>query len=285
MGYNTCWIQKIAVPAKGNYAKAYVGAKLGRMKSNAVPGRPPWEKKALPGEINIAVASSPTWSRKNFYTLTNTDDIPLEPDFDNAVENSGESQWFWKEVPLDQIKFGGDNYIALWSPTEDFTAVSSAPILAAAWGNKEANSWLVNDVKGAPPKPEKAFETVLTVFEPAIALKLIPQAPDNLSPPKVRVNYFVDGKARGKFPAPKVVQCSVEGSSIERAWAEISMEGGKEGSWKKYGRPDWAAPYAFSLKFEEISLGAKGTLVRVAAADAFENVGYSPSINLFERKP
>ncbi len=286
VGYNTCWMQKIQVPENAGIARVFVGAKLGRMKGAAIPGRPPWEKVPLPGEIYVAVSSSPTWTRKQGVLLTKTEDIPLDPDFENAVENTGEARWFWREIPLNQIRFGGDNYIALWSPTPYFTSVASAPILAAGWGDKEANSWLANDVKGGPPSnPEKALATPLTVFEPAIALKLIPKTPEAgtpVSPPKVKIARVLRGKARGKYPAPAVLQCSVQGESIERAWVEISTDAA---TWRRLGRATYSAPFALSIRMEEVPLGRQGkTWARAAAADAFENVGASEPINLFERK-
>ncbi len=283
VGYNTCWMQKITVPEKANIARAFVGAKLGRMKNASVPGRPPWEKEALPGEIFVALSSSPSWPRKQALLLTKTDDIPFEPDFENAIENAGSAQWFWREIPVSQIRFGGDNYIALWSPTPYFTSVASAPILAAGWGDKEANSWLSSDVKGNPPSnPEKALATPLTVFEPAIALKLIPKLPDNAAPPKVKITRILRGKARGKYPAPIVLQCSVKGDSIERAWVEISTDAA---TWRRFGKPVYSAPFTLSVRMEDVPMGRQGkTWVRAAAADAFENAGASEPVNLFERK-
>ncbi len=231
----------------------------------------------------MAVSSSPSWTRKQSYLLTTTQDIPFEPDDLNAVEGVGESQWFWREVPVQQINFGGDNYIALWSPTRYFTSVASAPILAAGWGDKEANSWLSNDTKGGPPsKPEKALATPLTVFEPAIALKLIPKLPESAKPPAVNVARVLNGKARGKYPAPKILQCSVLGESIERAWVEVSTD---SVTWKKFGRTVFKAPFVFSIRMEEVPMGFQGkTWARASAADGFENVGHSAAVNLFERK-
>src|SRR4051812_24400091 len=37
VGYNTCWIKKLPAIPLGHYARAYIGAKLGRMKLNSNP--------------------------------------------------------------------------------------------------------------------------------------------------------------------------------------------------------------------------------------------------------
>src|SRR5206468_924344 len=85
VGYNTCWIQQLPVP-KGAYRRAFIGARLGRMKSQPEPGKPSWEKKALPGEIYMAIASTPAWTREQSHFLVDGRDIPLEPDPENAIE-------------------------------------------------------------------------------------------------------------------------------------------------------------------------------------------------------
>ena len=162
------------------------------------------------------------------------------------------------------------------------TSVSSAPILAAAWGNKEVNSWVSHEIKGVPPQdPAKALSTPITIFEPAIALKLVPKRTEELKP-QVKIVRVEDGEARGKTPAPKVVWGSVSGESVDRAWVEISTDNKK---WNRYVQPAWKAPFCFTIKTEEIPIGPDGkTWVRLGSADAFENVGVSEPVNLFERR-
>lgn len=279
VGYNTCWIQKLSVP-KGPYRRAFVGARLGRMKSAPEPGRAPWEKKALPGEVYMAVASTPAWNREQSYFLTASADLPLEPDPENAIEGTGESRWFWKEIPVKALRPGSDAYLALWSPTPAFNAAANAPILAAGWGTKEVDSWMNTGIRGVPPSdPAKALATPLQVFEPAIALKLIPEgAPQD--PPKLRITRVEDGKPRGREPAPKVVWAQASGDSIERAWVEISSD---SKNWSRQGTFVWSAPYCFTLKTQDLPIGPDGkTWVRAAAADAFENVGFSTPVDIFE---
>src|SRR3990167_3494664 len=92
VGYNTCWVQKLAVPP-GKYAKAFVGARLGRMKNYQPEGKAPWQKKAYEGEIYMGISSTASWNRAQSFYLAPTSDIPLEPDAENAVEGTGESRW------------------------------------------------------------------------------------------------------------------------------------------------------------------------------------------------
>jgi hypothetical protein len=281
VGFNNCWMQKLPAPPEGNYKKAFVGARLGRMKNHTPPGKQPWEKEAFAGDIYIAVSDTPSWKRNDSFFLTTTKDIPFEPDPLNAVESTGDSRWFWVEVPVQKLNMKGDNFIAIWSPTPALTSVSSAPILAAGWGNKDANSWVSQEVKGMPPSsPSKALSTPITVFEPALALKLIPDNPAH-SAPKVSITQIAERKARGKMPAPKAVWSEVEGQSVERAWIELSTDNAK---WNRYGKYVWNAPFVFSIKSEEIPIGPGGkTWVRVGAADTFEAISFSDPIDIFQQ--
>ena len=61
VGFNNGWIKKLPPVPKGNYARAYLGAKLGRMKSLPPTGKPP-EFNPIPGEIWIGVSSTSSWS-------------------------------------------------------------------------------------------------------------------------------------------------------------------------------------------------------------------------------
>src|SRR5207302_1088162 len=110
-----------------------------------------------------------------------------------------------------------DNYVALWSPTPALVSVSSAPVLAAAWGGKEINTWLAKDIKGEPPAtPKTALATPLSYFQPALALKLIPAGTPA---------HFIQARAvswqNGSPDHPKpVITASAQGESIERVWLE-----------------------------------------------------------------
>ena len=73
------------------------------MKTLPPVGRPP-EFNPVPGDIWIAVSSTPSWKAAQRFKLTTTEDIPLDGSSEYAVENVGESQWFWAEVPLAAVK-------------------------------------------------------------------------------------------------------------------------------------------------------------------------------------
>jgi len=267
VGYNNGWIKKLPAIPKGNFAHVYVGAKLGRMKTLPPVGRPP-DFTPVPGEIWIALASTPSWNSKQHWKLATTDDIPLDGSPEYAMENIGESEWLWTEVPLDAINFSGDNYLALWSPTPELVSVSSAPVLAAAWGGKEVNTWLAKEIRGEPPKDAKAaLATGISYFQPALALKLIPAG--NPHPMRVRILSWQNGTPDH---LKAVVTGSVDGESVERVWIEFnaSVRHGDvvKGHWTQVGRSLWKAPYTFSLDQGRLPKGK--ILLRMAAANIWE---------------
>ena len=287
VGYNNGWIKKLPAIQKGNYARAYIGAKLGRMKTLPPVGRPP-EFKAVPGEIWIAVASTPSWKAGQRYRLTTTQDIPLDGNAEYALDNIGESEWFWTEVPLDAVNFSGDNYLALWSSTPELVSVSSAPVLAAAWGGKDVNTWLAKEIRGEPPKDAKAaLTTGLAYFQPALALKLIPAEGEarqgrpagNPHPLKIRILSWQNGTADHLKP---VVTGSVVGESVERVWIEYSDAARRgnavKGRWTQIGRSLWKPPYSFSL--DQGSLPKGKILLRMAAADIWEENAASDPLEI-----
>ena len=182
IGYNVGWIERINISSSTYHDivinKVYIGAKLGRAKTRQKEKRPVWEKESIPGDIYIAVSSSPSWMSDQRYFLVSTEDLPLESDFENALEGVGESRWFWKQVPLEQINFNGPNYIILWSPTNYMVSRDTAPILCGGWGTRdnELNTWINNEIQGCPPiDPSQSLKTPISVFEPAIAIKLVPE--------------------------------------------------------------------------------------------------------------
>jgi len=94
-GFNVCWMKELPIPAAGDYIRAFVGAKLGRMKTRPIAGKPVWEREPIPGSLYISVNSTPSWKQSNSYFLVDARDIPLEGDAENALEGVGESRWFW----------------------------------------------------------------------------------------------------------------------------------------------------------------------------------------------
>ncbi|MBI1979746.1 MAG: hypothetical protein HYS58_03175, partial [Elusimicrobia bacterium] len=270
--------------AQGNYKRAFLGAKLGRMKNFQIDGKQPWRRKPIPGEIYVSISSTFSWNNSPTYPLVSTLDIPLESSTQSAVSEVGESQWFWKEIPLSQIQFNAENYVAVWSPTGSLDSAQKAPILAGGWGTREVDSWVCTEPKILTPPacPLCSLKSLkpVTAMEPAIALKLVPEQKESDNP-RVSILNVEEGKRFESAVPYKILWCSVQGESVERAWIEVSTD---SSHWNKHGRFLWKAPYSFSISLDEFPIGPDGkSWVRARAADSAENVGSSPAINLFER--
>ncbi|MFA5857687.1 MAG: hypothetical protein WC955_01320 [Elusimicrobiota bacterium] len=275
VGYNSCWISKLPVLPQRKFAKAFIGVKLGRMKTLGVIGTPTWVRKSIPGEIWVAVSSTHAWDRSNSYLLTTTEDIPWEGDPQNALEGVGEAQWFWVEVPIEKISFPEHNYIAVWSPTKELEDITKAPVIAAGWGSRVVNTWLNTGIKGVPPaEPGTALEKPVTVFEPAIAIKLIPE---NVYSLEVSI---VGTERHTTLPAAQVVTLSVRGSNVVSAWLEVSNNNGS--SWNRCTTVCYKPPYIFTLPVNDLPMGT--LKLRGGARDIFENYGYSPVLELSATK-
>lgn len=276
VGYNQCWIEKLKITlTKEDFSKAFIGAKLGRMKSQQKPKKPSWIREAFPGEVYIAVSSTPYWKPNSYRLLTKTHDIPLQYDYENAIEEVGEARWFWTEVPIDNLNFNGDNYVILWSPNEYITSVASAPILAAAWGDREVDSWLNTDINGWPHTLKSdVLKTPITIFEPAIAIKLVPV--NSHQEINVRLSSVKELPQRRGV---KVIHASISGDEIERAYLEVSNDGRK---WEKVSRTLYAPPYIFTLDPENLPYGR--IFVRITAVDVWENSNSSKPIEMMVTK-
>jgi len=277
VGWNNGWVKRLPPIPSGRYARAYIGAKLGRMKTLPPEGRPP-KFNPISGEIWMAIASTPSWSADQKMRLTSTEDIPLESSAEYALENTGEAEWFWTEIPLANVTMTGDNYLAIWSTSTALVSVSSAPVLAAGWGGKEINAWVAKDLKGEPPANSRgALSTPVSYFQPALALKLIPVGDSH--PMQVRILSWHNGTADHLRP---ILFSSVKGESIERVWIECSehVRHGDvvQGQWKQVGRSLWKAPYVFSLNQEQLSHGR--IYIRVAATNIWEEKATSDPIEI-----
>lgn len=274
VGYNVCWIKKLPAPQKLDYIKAFVGAKIGRAKTESVAGSPLWDKKPIKGDIYISLASTPAWRDNQKYLLAATDDIPLEGDFENALEGVGEARWFWTEVPLDGVNFEGPNFIALWSPTQYFVTRDTAPILCGGWGvrNAEATTWLNDEITGSAPSDiNKSLKTPISVFEPAIALKLVRR--ESIQQITIVIADIYEDKSEKHN---KIISASIEGSQIERSWIEVTPI--NKNAWKKLGRFLYNPPYIFTIVPAELPEGK--IYVRVACEDIWSNTGYSRPVEM-----
>jgi len=285
VGYNRVWIEKIFIPENfSDYKKIFIGAKLGRMKSRQVyiNGKAALDKEAIPGDIFMAVSSTPSWKKSSWGFLTPTNDIPFEGDNELAIEQVGESRWFWTEVRSDEINFGGENYIALWSTSAYLTDSSNSPIIAAAWGGKDANSFINDEIKGNPPLSYSTttLKSPITVFEPAIAIKFVPELSQNIT---VGLMGITEGE---KVTEKKVIYASVLGNEIQKVWLEISQD---NKIWKRHNLISYTSPYMFSLNPKKLSVdigyenkkrAASAIFIRICATDIWENTGKSPSVKI-----
>jgi hypothetical protein len=271
VGFNVCWMEQLPSPPPGDYSRAFIGVKLGRMKTYTPSGKPSWEKEPIPGSIYVAVASTSAWKSSQKHLLTDTRDIPLEGDQTNALEGVGESCWFWTEVPLSEINYTGPNFVALWSPTEYLINASSSPIIAGGWGSQKVNSWMNSDVKGyAPLTPSTALKTPITMFEPAIALKLIPAGSEQ------NITVTIDSIKDGRYQTPqKTVTAAVSGDGIEKAWLELSSDGV---TWEKHGRCVYQPPFMFTLKPLRVAPGS--WKMRCSASDVWGNAASSEPVEI-----
>jgi len=269
VGYNTCWIVLLPPLPAGKFERAYLGAKLGRMKTQAAPGRPSWERQAIPGRVEIAVNAEAVWPQSRRFHLAETSAIPLEGDPENAVDGVGEARWFWVEVPLRLLSRDRNNYIALFSPSENLRDARSAPILAAAWGDTRQNTWLNSSVKGAPPSNAvDSLKTAVTYFDPAVALKLVKEVGAEIEvtllgpvPKSVTDTFVLSAAVTGRDIASASVECSTD----EKKWITVATL--------------WNAPYSFTLKASALPRGA--VFLRVAAKDTAENKHASDAVNVF----
>jgi hypothetical protein len=267
IGYNVCWMEALPAAPVSVYRKAYIGVKIGRAKTHAVAGKPQWEKEPIPGSIYVSLSSTPAWKGDAKYFLADSRELPVEADPENAQTGVGEARWFWAEVPVTAVSTTTLNYVAVFSPSEYFVSTASAPIIAAGWGSQKVNTWMNTDVRGyAPMRAADSLKTPITVFEPAIAIKLVPALGTEKNI-KVLIDHIAEGRAK---TADKVFVADIAGDAIERVWLETSVDGKH---WEKQGRPVYSAPYMLTLRSGLLPDGK--IMVRVAASDVWENTGYS----------
>lgn len=266
IGFNNAWIVKLPPAPAGEFAHAYIGAKLGRAKTRPIRGKP-WLRETIPGKVYAGISASPAWSSEQSFFLAETRDIPAEADPQASVDGVGAGEWFWAEVPLSQVSLTGPNYLIVWSPTNYFTKASSAPILAATdlkADGGETRAWLNRSVQGVPPRSRGAsLETPLNTLAPAIAIKLVPPGPDE---PAVSVADFAVARA-GKSV---VVRFSAAGEDVAEGWVEESRD---QLEWQRVSRIQRRPPFMFSLPPDKAP--APGSFLRGAARDISGAVGVS----------
>jgi len=265
VGYNNCWIVKLPPVPTGNYAKAFVGAKLGRTKIMSWPAS--WDTTPIPGKIYMAVNQAPTFNSDHTYFLVDAADLPREPLPNDSLDGVDSAHWVWAEIPLSRVSAEKPNYLALWSSSRYFTAASSAPIISAAVSDStEENVWLNRSIKGNPPSGEGVLETPISGLKPAIAIKLVPNND---------YKVFIKGFSAELDPENITVSFTAIGEDIRAAWLEISYD---KFDWQRVTRYMFKAPYFWTFGRGEIS--NEMFYLRAAAVDNLENTGYSKEITV-----
>lgn len=269
VGFDTAWVVQLPPAPAGKWKRAFLGAKLGRAKMERVPGRPPWEKRRIKGEIDVAVAGEPLWPHSRRFPLARVEDIPLEADPDNATDGVGEARWFWVEVPVKHVSLDGPNFVALFSPSASLEGADRAPVLAAGprpGKDKSVNAWMSAGRRGQPPLgTAEVFKTAVNTYAPAVALKLVP-ANDHA----VEVSLAEAPEEGWVATTPFLLSASVSGTDVSRAWVEVSTD---TKVWTPAAAPVYTPPFAFTLKPAALPPGE--TWLRISAVDAWENADVS----------
>ncbi|HVC09668.1 MAG TPA: hypothetical protein VNH15_07000 [Elusimicrobiota bacterium] len=267
VGFNNAWIVKLPTAPAGQFSRAFVGAKLGRAKTQPDPDAP-WRRDVVDGQIYMAISPAPAFSPEQSYFLAQTEDIPREADPQSNVLGVGASRWFWAEVPLDQINFSGPNYLIIWSPSPDLSAATNAPILAASDRSSfscdpNGCAWNNNSIQGAPPRQaDGSLQTPLSNLMPALAIELVPVG----ERPAVKV-FDLTVSPQG---AGALVRFSVSGQNISRAWLEISQD---DLDWQRVGPFLESPPFIFTLDSSQAP--KSGQYLRAAAQDIDGDEGHS----------
>src|SRR3989338_8444381 len=96
VGYNNCWIIKLPPVPTGGYAKAFLGAKLGRTKIMSWPAS--WDTEPIPGKIYMALNQAPTFNSDHTYFLVDAADLPREPLPNDSLDGVDSARWVWAEA-------------------------------------------------------------------------------------------------------------------------------------------------------------------------------------------
>ena len=278
IGFNNAWIVKIPPGPAGDFQHAFIGAKIGRAKTRPNPDKP-WIREIIPGKVYMGISQTPSWSSEQSFFLAETADIPADADPQARVDGVGAAEWFWAEVPTSMVSLTAPNYLVVWSPTNYFTGASSSPILAAAEldevGSREARAWNNRSLLGVPPRSSaNSLETPITNIVPALAIKLVPPAPDE---PAVSVNDLTLARSGKRV----LVRFSAAGEDVTDAWVETSRD---RLDWERVSAIQRRPPYVFALPPEKTP--GPGYYVRGAARDISGAVGYSdPAMIPYAPKP
>ena len=268
VGYNNCWIVKLPPIPSAGYAKAYIGAKLGRAKVMSWPSS--WDTTPIPGKIYMALNQEPAFNSDHTYFLVEAADLPREPLPNDYLDGVDSARWLWSELPLSRVSTDKPNYLALWSSSRYFTSASSAPIISAALAENdddgEENVWLNRSIKGNAPSGEGVLETPISGLKPAMAIKLVP-AND--------YKVYIKGFSAQLDSESITASFTAIGEDIRAVWLEVSYD---KFDWQRVTRYMYKAPYFWTFGRDEIS--KEMFYLRAAAQDNLENTGYSKEITV-----
>lgn len=267
IGFNNAWIVELPSAPVGNFSRAFIGAKIGRAKTQPNPDKP-WEREMIDGKVYMAISQTPSFSSDQSYFLADTKEISADPDSPGSDHPRGSARWFWAEVPMSMISFTQANYLIVWSPTEYFTSVASSPVLAAGmskdFGAAQAVAWNNHNISGVPPRSyEGSLETPIHIA-PALAIKLVGSGAAS----EVLVQDF--SLTQGKRNS--LVRFSVSGKDISSAWVEGSDD---ELNWERVSSILNEPPFYFSLDAAGIK---SGNYLRGAAQSEGGDVGFSAPV-------
>ncbi len=266
IGFNNAWIVKLPPAPSGEFQRAFIGAKIGRAKTQPNPDKP-WIRQIIPGQVYMGLSQTPSWSSEQSFFLAETKDIPADADPQAHVDGVGAAEWFWAEVPMSMVSFTAPNYLIVWSPTNYFTQDSSAPILAAAdadGSSNETRAWNNRSILGAPPRAAgNSLETPINNIVPALAIKLVPPGPDE---PAVSINDLDVARAGRRL----LVRFSAAGEDVSEGWVEISRD---RLDWSRDSKLQRRPPFVFDLGPD--TAPGPGMYLRGAARDISGAVGYS----------
>ena len=266
VGFNNAWIVKLPPAPEGEFARAFIGARVGRAKTRPNPEKP-WIREIIPGKVYMGLSPTPAWDSEHSFYLSDMSEIPAEADPQAGVEGAGAAEWLWAEVPLSMVSFTKPNYLIVWSPTNYMTRASSAPILAGAdveesSAVREARAWNTRSIMGVPPRSAaRSLETPINNIMAALALKLVPPGPDE---PAVTVSDLTLARAGRRV----VARFSAAGEDVTDAWVESSRD---RLDWERISKRQRRPPYVFSM---DKSL-PPGLWLRGAARDISGAIGYS----------
>ena len=255
---------KLPPVPRGQFSRAFIGAKLGRAKTTPNPERP-WEHTVVPGKIYMAVSQRPAFVSEQSFFLAETQDIPVESDGGINLPGTGRSEWFWTEVPLNHVSSEQSNYLVIWSPTREFRSAAASPILAAkkpAAPAQTPRAWNNNSIMGVPPRMEGDSLKVPIVLQPAMAIKLVPNYKK-----KPAVSDFSVVDADGD---QVVARFSVQAKDVELSWIEMSQD---ELEWERFSSYRRGPPQLFT--FSRAALPPRGAYIRARARDSYGNDGES----------